>query len=221
MRFHQSALVAALAVAFTGTLAAQETEPDKDHAERHEAHAEHHADHAEHMEQARERMTVTLHGVNDSGIEGKARMSHAEEAEEPGTHQVAIKLTGTTEGDIHPAHIHQGSCAEGGPVVVALSPVQAGPEVATSTTQLVVSEVLAQARATQAERLAEAEERTEEPEYVEARGDLEEAAADEAHPPLFIQVHAPDGAPVACGDIEHAKKDRAKKDGEKGERDDY
>lgn len=184
MGVRPSMLVAApllLAVAVASTAVAQE----------HEAHAEH--------EKATEAMAVTLSQVNDSGIEGKAVISHAEDAEAMAAHQVKVKLTGAAEGQTYPAHVHRGSCEEGGPVVTALTSVEADAEGATSTT--VVSAADLRADEAEGAQMAEAAERTQDDDqpYVEARGE-----AGEMMPPmnvLFIQVHAPDGQPVACGDI--------------------
>ncbi len=185
MDVRPSMLVAAplvLAVAVASTAVAQE----------HEAHTEH--------EKATEAMTVSLSEVNDSGIEGKAVISHAEDAEAMAAHQVKVKLTGATEGQTYPAHVHQGSCEEGGPVVTALTSVEAGSDGASSTTVVAAADL----GADEAEdaQMAEAADRTEDDEraYVEARGDAGETPA-LTPGALFIQVHAPDGQPVACGDI--------------------
>lgn len=196
MRVRPSMLVAAplvLAVAVTSTAFAQERE-------QHEAHAGQEA-------KAKDAMTVTLSEVNESAIEGKAVISHAEDAEGMAAHQVKVKLTGATEGQTYPAHVHQGSCEEGGPVVTGLTSVEADAEGASSTTVVAAADL----RDDEAEdaQVAEAAERTEgdegdEQPYVEARGDIGETPAMAGHGALFIQVHAPDGQPVACGDIEPA-----------------
>lgn len=190
MGVRPSMLVAAplvLAVAIASTAVAQERE-------QHEAHAGQEA-------KAQEGMTINLSEVNESGIEGKAVVSDSEDAEAMAAHEVKVKLTGATEGETYPAHVHRGSCEEGGPVVTGLTSVEADAEGASSVTVVSAADL----RADEAEdaQTAEAAERTEEGEqpYVEARGDAGETPAMADHGALFIQVHAPDGQPVACGDV--------------------
>ncbi len=206
MRIRTSTLVALpLLLAFGVFTTADAQEREEGHDD-HAAHAEAHADGG---------MTVALEPVGDSGISGEALITHPEEAEAAEAHQVEIRLTGV-EGDAAlPAHVHQGSCVDGGPVVTALSSVEARDGEATSTT-VVTAEDIAPAME-MARGGDEAEEKTDEAApYEQARG---EAAAGmpegREHPSLFIQVHAANGSPVACGDIPMGKKaDKEKTDGE-------
>lgn len=65
--------------------------------------------------------TVTnLDDVNDSGIEGEATATHSREEV-----TVSILLKDGAKADVaYPAHIHTGTCEDGGPVAVDLGTVQ-------------------------------------------------------------------------------------------------
>lgn len=65
--------------------------------------------------------TVTALGdVNDSGIEGEATATHSAQDV-----TVSIVLTEGAQPDVsYPAHIHTGTCEQGGPVAVDIGPVQ-------------------------------------------------------------------------------------------------
>lgn len=107
---------------------------------------------------------VPLEPVGDSGVSGEATV--IKEADEV---VVLIEVAGLPEEGEYAAHIHEGSCEEGGPVHVGLNPVAGMADgTGASTTTL----------------------------------DREELNGDE---PVdgFVQVHALDGAPIACGDIDH------------------
>lgn len=67
--------------------------------------------------------TVALSAKGESGVSGDARLEPAGDSV-----RVALSLTGLTEGQSYPAHVHTGSCATGGGVDQPLTPVtgQAG-----------------------------------------------------------------------------------------------
>jgi len=76
--------------------------------------------------------TVTLEPVDDSGVSGQATVMHTEDEL-----VVVLELEGLPEAGEFAAHIHAGSCAEGGPVAVPLNDVIADEEgFGTSTTAL-------------------------------------------------------------------------------------
>lgn len=112
--------------------------------------------------------TVTgLDEVNDSGISGEATATHSQQ-------EVTVSILlkeGARPDASYAAHIHSGTCEQGGPVVVDIGPVQ----------NLQSSKTL----------------------------QLSQLPADQ---PAFIQVHGPDGQPVACGDMEGHEGDGAMRD---------
>lgn len=67
---------------------------------------------------------ITLEARNQSGISGTA---HTERAMGDST-VVVLELEGLEEDSEYPAHVHSGSCADGGPVAVPLNPVTGGAE---------------------------------------------------------------------------------------------
>jgi hypothetical protein len=76
--------------------------------------------------------TVTnLDDVNDSGISGEATATHSAQDV-----TVSILLKDGAKADVtYPAHIHTGTCKDGGPVAVELAPVknlQSSKTIATS-----------------------------------------------------------------------------------------
>jgi hypothetical protein len=108
-----------------------------------------------------------LDDVNDSGISGEATATHSQQEV-----TVSILLKEGAQPDVsYAAHIHTGTCEEGGPVAVDIGPVQ----------NLQSSKTL----------------------------QLSELPADQ---PAFIQVHGPDGQPVACGDMKGHEGDRERPD---------
>ena len=108
-----------------------------------------------------------LDDVNDSGISGKATATHSQQEV-----TVSIVLEEGAQPDVsYPAHIHTGSCEQGGPVAVDIGPVQ----------NLQSSKTVP----------------------------LSELPTDQA---AFIQVHGPDGQPVACGDMEGHEGDAMRRD---------
>lgn len=67
--------------------------------------------------------TVALSAKGESGVSGDARLESAGDSV-----RVALSLTGLTEGQSYPAHVHTGTCDTGGGVAQPLTPVtgQAG-----------------------------------------------------------------------------------------------
>jgi len=63
--------------------------------------------------------TYDLVSASDSSVEGTVTF----EKNDDGSTTVEIELDGTSEGDMHPAHIHVNSAAEGGGIAVTLQPV--------------------------------------------------------------------------------------------------
>jgi hypothetical protein len=62
--------------------------------------------------------TVELHPVNDSGVSGVAELMHSNNQV-----VVVLELEGLPGEGGYAAHIHVGSCADGGPVGAPLDPV--------------------------------------------------------------------------------------------------
>lgn len=75
--------------------------------------------------------TVSLAAVGESGISGDARLMPAGDSV-----RVAVSLTGLTEGQSYPVHVHTGTCSAGGGVDQPLSSVtgQAGGTGSSTTT---------------------------------------------------------------------------------------
>lgn len=63
--------------------------------------------------------TYSLSPVDNSGVSGTVTFAKENES----TTKVTINLSGTTEGNTHPAHIHSNAASAGGPIVVDLNPV--------------------------------------------------------------------------------------------------
>lgn len=63
--------------------------------------------------------TYDLLSVSDSSVNGTVTF----EKNDDGSTTVEIELNGTSDGDMHPAHIHLNSAAEGGGIAVTLQPV--------------------------------------------------------------------------------------------------
>jgi hypothetical protein len=62
--------------------------------------------------------TMALSEVNASGVSGEVMTMHSDDAV-----VVILEVAGLPEEGEYRAHIHLGSCLEGGPVALALSPV--------------------------------------------------------------------------------------------------
>lgn len=63
---------------------------------------------------------VTLAPKNETGIDGEARLHHHGDSV-----HVSLRLAGLESGASYPAHIHRGSCQEGGGVAAGLTSVSA------------------------------------------------------------------------------------------------
>ena len=76
--------------------------------------------------------TVALEPVDDSGVSGQATAMHTEDEV-----VVVLELEGLPAAGEYAAHIHAGTCAEGGPVAVPLNDVIADENgTGTSTTAM-------------------------------------------------------------------------------------
>jgi hypothetical protein len=64
---------------------------------------------------------TNLDDVNDSGIEGEATATHSQQEV---TVSILLKGDNAKADQNYPAHIHTGTCKDGGPVAVELAPVQ-------------------------------------------------------------------------------------------------
>lgn len=64
----------------------------------------------------------TLNELGDSGVTGTVTFNENED----GSTTVDFDLEGTEEGSVHPAHIHMGTAAEGGDIVVTFNPITDG-----------------------------------------------------------------------------------------------
>lgn len=186
-------LAAVLALAGVTAVSAQEKETAKEKAAAGGQEAE---------------VTVQLAPKNDSGVRGTARIYESEpeaeveeeaEAEEHGeeyehgegeeheeshAHRVVVELEGLEAGQTYPVHVHRGSCAEGGPVLIPLESVEAGASGSGSATTTISGRQLAEAM-----------------EKMESEGEGEMEGEGHEHPSVFIQAHQPGGTPAACGDV--------------------
>jgi len=73
--------------------------------------------------------TTQLEAKNNSGITGDVTATHT-----ASDVTVQISLNGLKDGQAYPAHIHQGTCASDGPVVVELDSITASGTTGQSTT---------------------------------------------------------------------------------------
>ncbi len=81
--------------------------------------------------------TIPLAPANASGVSGEAMAMHADDAV-----VVILELEGLTDEGQYGAHIHIGTCADGGPVAVTLNPVLGLADgTGTSTTTLEADEL--------------------------------------------------------------------------------
>lgn len=126
-------------------------------------------------------ITVELAPKGESGVRARARLVHDEDQL-----RVGLAARGIEVGDEYPAHIHRGTCDEGGGVVADVGPVTRSAEDAEAgqATATVPVEELKQAK--------------------------EESEAE--HPSFFLQVHLPDGTPAACGDVVKGEKQKEERD---------
>ncbi|TBW29013.1 CHRD domain-containing protein [Gramella sp. KN1008] len=70
-----------------------------------------------------------LNAIGDSGVSGDATITENED----GSFVVELDLNGTSEGNMHPAHIHFNSAAEGGGIAISLEPVDGATGMSTTT----------------------------------------------------------------------------------------
>jgi len=66
--------------------------------------------------------TYDLNERDVAGISGKITF----EERNDGSLKATIELDGTPDGGMHPAHIHENSAAEGGPILISFNPVMGG-----------------------------------------------------------------------------------------------
>lgn len=126
-------------------------------------------------------MTVELSAKGESGVRARARLVRDEDHL-----RLGIAARGIEVGEEYPAHIHRGTCDEGGGVVADVGPVTRSAE----------DGDVGQATATvPMEELKQAKEEG------------------EAEPPsFFLQIHLPDGTPAACGDVVKEEKEEKERE---------
>jgi len=73
--------------------------------------------------------TYALAALNNSGVSGTVTF-HKQDAT---TTLITVQLTGTKAGDSHPAHIHAGKAADGGPIVLDFTPIDGATGMSTTT----------------------------------------------------------------------------------------
>jgi hypothetical protein len=66
-----------------------------------------------------EEKVYTLAALDNSGVSGTVTFTKQSES----MTKVLIQVSGTTEGNSHPAHIHSNAASAGGPIVADLNPV--------------------------------------------------------------------------------------------------
>lgn len=81
--------------------------------------------------------SIPLHEVNGSGVTGEAMAMHSEDAV-----VVVVDVEGLPAEGEYPAHIHEGTCADGGGVAAPLNPVMGLADgTGTSTTSLDMDDI--------------------------------------------------------------------------------
>lgn len=93
------------------------------------------------QEEAADSVQVSLAPKNQSGIEGTATIRHRGD-----TVHVSVSLSGLESGNSYPAHIHQGTCQEGGGVAAGLTAVEASDGTGTSETRIPAAKLDMEAR---------------------------------------------------------------------------
>jgi len=149
--------------------------------------------------------TVQLASLNNSGITGTANVSHTQDEI-----SVSVQLAGLTAGESYPAHVHRGSCEQQGPVAAPLGSIQAAED-GSASAQFSLSMDQFQGEMAMGEgemmegegehAMGEGEMMEGEGEHAMGEGEMMEGEAHEGVS-YYVQVHNPDGAPVACGDVE-------------------
>lgn len=79
---------------------------------------------------------VTLAPKNETGIDGEARLDHHGDSV-----HVSLRLRGLDSGASYPAHIHRGSCQEGGGVAAGLTSVSPADGAGTSETTVAAGQL--------------------------------------------------------------------------------
>lgn len=115
--------------------------------------------------------TVQLASLNNSMISGTAMIEHSADSL-----HVTLQLTGLEAGQSYPAHVHRGSCQEQGPVAAPLGSIRAA-EGGSGSVRVALD--MGQFR------------------DQHAGHEMQEGGATG----YYVQVHSPDGAPAACGDV--------------------
>lgn len=133
--------------------------------------------------------TVKLSPKNGSSVHGTALVHDAGGEGDMDAHRVEVRLKGLEADETYRVHLHRGTCAEGGPVLLGLNEVTADPEGRGISTTALPAEKLAQ-------KMRESQ-----------GGKTEMAAGEKAHPPVFVQAHLPGGTPAACGDVPMEEKE--------------
>lgn len=111
--------------------------------------------------EAPEVFSIALDPKNESGVTGTATATHDGDSV-----TVDVQVTGVSaEGEL-PTHIHEGTCAEPGSVLVPLTSVEVTGGSGSSMTTIATDQL----------------------------------PTDQS---TFVQVHDPQGQPIACGDIQH------------------
>ena len=69
--------------------------------------------------QDQNKTSYSLGELESSGVSGTVTFTKVVDS----ATKIVIELSGTMEGDMHPAHIHSGNASTGGPIVVDFTPV--------------------------------------------------------------------------------------------------
>lgn len=146
-------------------------------------------------------LTVRFTPVEESGITGTAEILPLEGTEEARVHPVRLQLMGLAveEETSYPVRLYRGTCEAGGTQIAEVGSLAAVPnqpiagQVALTEADWKKTAELAEAEAEHAEERREAQEE---------RAEEYEEAGIETEPGAFLQIHAPDGTPVACANLE-------------------
>lgn len=137
MRYRSTATTALVALSFAGLIACGGGEAgDSGQMEAGGQAAGEAAGQMEESTGAADSVQVPLAPKNESGIEGTATIRHMAD-----TVHVTVRLNGLTSGNSYPAHIHQGTCQEGGGVAAGLTSVKAADGSGTSETRIPAGEL--------------------------------------------------------------------------------
>ena len=77
-----------------------------------------------------------LEAVGESGVSGTATFDENED----GSVTITLDLDGTTDGAMHPAHVHFNSAAEGGEIAISLEPVDGDTGISETTVEMLDDE---------------------------------------------------------------------------------